>query len=150
MDRLNILIVEDDYETCENFVKLMDKFPDINIIHITNDSSNALEQLNILLPDVVILDLELHIGSGSGLDFLSGINTMIVSRIPYILVTTNNSSQVTYEHARQLGADFIISKHQNNYSEEYVLNFIKMMKTAIQNKTKPSTLSNISLFSVNV
>ena len=144
MDRLNILIVEDDYETCENFVKLMDKFPDINIIHITNDSSNALEQLNILLPDVVILDLELHIGSGSGLDFLSGINTMIVSRIPYILVTTNNSSQVTYEHARQLGADFIISKHQNNYSEEYVLNFIKMMKTAIQSKTKPSTLSNIS------
>lgn len=144
MDRLNILIVEDDYSTCEIFVKLMDKFTDINIIHITNNSYNALEQLSILLPDVVILDLELHIGSGSGLDFLSGINTMNLSRNPYILVTTNNSSQVTYELARQLGADFIISKHQNNYSEEYVLNFIRMMKTAILNKTKSSAPSNLS------
>lgn len=144
MDRLNILIVEDDYETCENFVKCLDKFPDINIIHITNNSYNALEQLNIYMPEVVILDLELHSGAGSGIEFLSGINTMSVSRVPYILVTTNNSSHVTYELARQLGADFIISKHQNNYSEEYVLNFIRMMKSAIGNKTKSSALSNLT------
>ena len=144
MDKLNILIVEDDYETCEKFVKSMENFPDIRIVHITNNSYNALEQLNVLIPDVIILDLELHTGSGSGIDFLSGINTMNISRFPYILVTTNNSSQVTYELARQLGADFIISKHQNNYSEEYVLNFIRMMKTAILNKTKSSALSNLS------
>lgn len=144
MEILNILIVEDDYSTCENFVKLTENLLDIKIVHITNNSYNALEQLSIFLPDVVILDLELHVGSGSGFDFLSGINTMNLSRTPYILVTTNNSSQVTYELARQLGADFIISKHQNNYSEEYVLNFIRMMKTAILNKTKSSAQSNLS------
>ncbi len=52
----------------------------------------------------------------------------------YILVTTNNTSVITYEYARQLGADFIMSKHQADFSSKGAVGFLQMMKGAILSK----------------
>lgn len=84
------------------------------------------------LPDAIILDLELHHGSGNGFQVLQGLKDLHLDHKPYILVTTNNTSAVMYETARQLGADFIMSKHQDDYSAQSVIDFLTMMKPVIQ------------------
>ena len=43
------------------------------------------------------------------------------------MVTTNNSSQITHETARTLGADFIMSKHEDDYSAKSVIDFLIMI-----------------------
>lgn len=128
---LNILLVEDDPDTCKNFKEYIDLTPEVELIEITNNSHRAVELTKEHLPDAIILDLELNEGSGNGLLFLQDLKNASLSFRPYILITTNNSSSATYEFARQLGADFIMSKHQSDYSEKNVVEFLRMMKEGI-------------------
>ena len=101
------------------------------------------EYMEKFLPDAVILDLELHQGGGDGLFFLAQLQQLELSKHPYILVTTNNSSNITYESARQLGADFILAKYQENYSAQYVVEFLRIMKKVIFSE-KGKTASKIT------
>ncbi len=143
MEELTILIVEDDPEACKRFAQSAEEYEDILIVSITNNAAKALTDIQDYLPNVVILDLELHLGSGNGLEVLNGLRNMNLDVNPYILITTNNSSNTTFEYARQLGTDFIMSKHQSDYSEKNVLNFVKMMKPVI--KSKAATFSSTML-----
>lgn len=129
---LNILIIEDDMQTCQKFVEYADSSDEINIVSITNNSYRALELVEEYLPDAIILDLELNDGKGNGMLFLESLKNAQIPFKPFILITTNNSSNTIYDYARQLGADFIMSKHQEDYSEAKAIEFLKMMKAIIQ------------------
>jgi DNA-binding NarL/FixJ family response regulator len=134
MDReLNIMLIEDDASTCKRFAEYVDITDGISIIAVTNNSYRGLEEVKDSVPDAVILDLELNQGKGNGLMFLQELKEVSIPYKPYILVTTNNSSSVTYDCARELGADFIMSKHQEDYSEKSAIDFLLMMKDIIQN-----------------
>ena len=137
---LTILLVEDDLAVCQNFVEYADTFDDVSLVSVTGNAAKALQDIHDYLPNAIILDLELHHGSGSGLDVLQGLKDMMLDVSPYILITTNNSSSVTYEYARQLGADYILYKHQDNYSEKEALNLLRTMKNIIKSKIKSSPL----------
>jgi hypothetical protein len=67
---------------------------------------------------------------------LSELRLLDLEFCPYVLITTNNTSAITYEYARQLGADFIMAKHQSDYSSKNAVEFLKMMKDAILSKRK--------------
>lgn len=144
MDELSVLIVEDESSVCQAFLNLAENMEDIYIVSVTNNASKAVSDIKDFLPNAVILDLELHQGGGSGLDVLQGLQELSLDTVPYILITTNNTSSITYEYARQLGADFIMSKHQENYSEKTALDFLKMMKNVIHNKRKTSPLIHLT------
>ena len=150
MNTLNILIIEDDKDICNKFLDCAESLDDIVIVNTTSSSSEGINDITTFLPNVVILDLELHHGSGSGIEFLSELNQLDLTVIPFILVTTNNSSKLIYEHVRQLGADFIFYKHQNGYSEKYVLDFLRTMKSAIFNKSGMSVNCSIESASPDV
>ena len=142
MRNLSIIVVEDDTAACDRFVQCANEIEEVSIVSLTNSASKAIEDIHDYQPDVIILDLELHYGSGTGLDVLMGLKQIQLPTKPYILITTNNSSQITFDYARTLGADFIMSKHQDHYSETKVLSFIAMMKNLIfakQNSTKENT-----------
>lgn len=140
-NRLELLIVEDDQFACDNLQRAVDDNPDdFYVIETTNNSKNAYKIVCEMHPDVVILDLELHRGGGDGLDFLKRLNQSGFERKPFILVTTNNISSITHEAARQLGADFIMTKCQDNYSAKSVLEFLKNAKSVILNH-RPQTLN---------
>ena len=64
---LSILLVEDDPQACEDIATYIDALDDVGLVGITNNSSKAEQMIRDTLPDAVILDLELHGGSGSGL-----------------------------------------------------------------------------------
>lgn len=139
---LSILLVEDDPVLCQQTMRYVDGLDDVTLVGVTNNSEQALTLIQSHLPDAVILDLELHFGSGNGLLLLQNMRQCDLPKIPYILITTNNSSLVTYESARQLGADFILSKHQRDYTPEGAVDFLRMMKDVIQNRPAPSSNSS--------
>ena len=142
---LNILLVEDDIAACNEIENYVDCCEDVTLIGITNHSMNALELVAQHLPDVVILDLELHQGGGNGLLFLLELSKLNLPFRPYILVTTNNSSEITYETARQFGADFIMTKHEATYSGKYAIDFLRMISSTVLANRKNSSATTIEI-----
>lgn len=114
---LNILLIEDDPDTCKKFAEYIDIKNEVALTGVTNNSYRAIELVKEGAPDAVILDLELNEGQGNGLMFLQELEALSLPFKPYILVTTNNSSSTTYHFARKTGADFIMSKYQHSYRE---------------------------------
>lgn len=93
------------------------------------------------LPDVVILDLELHLGGGNGLEYLSDLKQLKLVHRPLVIVTTNNTSKIVLDTARDLGAAMILTKYEQDYSATYVLKTISLM----QNTLKTSSTSDLNL-----
>lgn len=135
--KLTILLIEDDKAECKNIENCISEYNDMTLVGITDDENEALRLTQELLPEALILDLELHLGKGNGLSYLRRLKDANLPIKPYILITTNNTSMITYECARDLGADFILYKHQSDYSAENVVSFLRMMKNTILSKTIP-------------
>jgi CheY-like chemotaxis protein len=129
--KLSIILVEDDPDECKELVDYIEGLDDISLLASTNSSTEAIKYIKDYLPDVIILDLELQRGSGNGLNVLMGLRQMDSNNRPYVLITTNNSSQITHESARQLGADFIMTKYQADYCPKSVVDFLKIMESSI-------------------
>lgn len=135
MDReLNILLIEDDPAERQSLIDCIDSSESITLAAATDNANEALEYVLEYLPHAIILDLELHLGSGNGIAFLQQLSNSSLDISPYILVNTNNTSQVTYDLVRQLGADFIFSKHQSDYSAENVISFLLAINESIFQK----------------
>lgn len=139
---LNILLIEDDENACTEIRDYVDTLDDVQLTAITNNSFEALDLVKNTLPDAVILDLELHQGGGNGLLFLTELKELSLPKQPYILITTNNSSTITFESARMLGADFILAKYESGYSAQYVIEFLRMMRNVILKHSSSSKSSS--------
>lgn len=135
-EKLEILLVEDDPEACRELTEQILDTDDMLLIGVTNNAYKAIELIKDNLPDALILDLELHQGAGNGLYVLQELQALSLPKHPYILITTNNSSTTTYELARKLGADFIMSKHQEAYSTKSVLDFLRITRPVILHSHK--------------
>ena len=122
---LHILLIEDDMNTCNRISNYIATKDNMDLAGVTNNSYVGIQYVQNTLPDAVILDLELHHGGGNGLFFLSDLNKLGLEKKPYILVTTYNSSKITLESARRLGADFIIGKYEDSYSPESAVDFLE-------------------------
>lgn len=141
---LTILLIEDDESECQAISDYIESVNDTKLIGITSDSVQALEYFSSYKPDVVILDLELHYGKGDGLSFLENISLQNEDHQPFILVTTNNNSQIIHNQARKFGADYIIPKYKENYSAQSSVQFLRSLKQSIQYANK-STYKSIPL-----
>lgn len=134
MRNLSVLLVEDDPRACSEIVAYIEELEAITLVGTTNNASTAVETIKDCAPDAIILDLELHQGGGNGLLVLQAMEEMPLSVRPYVLITTNNSSSVTHEYARKIGADFILSKHQEGYTGKSAVDFLRMMAPMIQGR----------------
>lgn len=134
----NILLVEDEPSESEAINSCIQTVEDMNLAGMTNNSDQAIEIIKEHSIDAVILDLELHMGSGNGIKFLIDLNSLHLTKRPYILVTTNNISRLTHEQVRQLGADFIMTKCQNDYSAQNVVDFLQSIKGLLHSDTQKS------------
>lgn len=121
---LEIILVEDDVELCEEFEKCFEETEGIELAATTDSAEQALEFVRRLQPDVVILDLELHMGEGNGITFLSKLRKLRGIQKPYVLVNTNNSSRITYDIVRNLGADFVMFKHTQGHCPSVIAEFL--------------------------
>ena len=135
MRTLRILVVEDDLNACHAFQNYADTLEDVELVGASNTAADALHKIKDNLPHAVILDLELHNGGGSGIEVLQGVMDMAPERKPFFLITTVNTSNMIYEQARKKGADYIMYKFQEGYSEKYALDFLRDMSETIQSGT---------------
>lgn len=130
-----ILLIEDNEEEVSCFKKYVATRNDVKILKDTNSSYNGIEYTKTYIPEGIILDLELHNGEGSGISFLENLQNLKLDFKPLIVVTTNISSNITYERIRELGVDFIFYKKQSDYSPEIVINsMVSLRKTLYSSK----------------
>lgn len=137
--KLSIILIEDDDEASREIDEYVQGLDDINLVGTTKYASKGLELVQTFMPDVILLDLELHQGGGNGLLFLSELGKLQLGYKPYILITTNNVSEITFDSARKLGADLILTKYEKGYSAQYVVESVRMMKESILMKTTMQT-----------
>jgi DNA-binding NarL/FixJ family response regulator len=144
MDRpLTVLLVEDDQAECKLYEQYMDDLEDIRLVDSTDSAETALQHTADYLPDVIILDLELHKGGGDGVTFLEALKKADLSYLPYILVATNNEHPVTHAHIRRLGVGFIMVKSQAGYSVGSIVEFLRSAKKVIQDARSKSSAPEI-------
>ena len=134
--QLSILLIEDEPMECQEIIEYVESKDGTQLVGVTNNIDKALEYVMDSQPDAIILDLELHKGYGNGLTFLDSLREMRLSYPVYVLVTTNNVSQITHDGARKMGADFIMLKSQEDYSAKRVIEFLCSLKSIIQSNKK--------------
>lgn len=129
-DPMELLLIEDDVEECNNFKKLEKQRKDIKFVGITDSDIEGLQYVKTYRPEGIILDLELNKGRGNstGFTFLEELKKLDIPTMPKIVVNTNVCSDSVYEYLHSNGVDLIFYKKQANYSYENVINTLLLLR----------------------
>ena len=102
-----VLIVDDSEQIRERLVTLLSESDQIRIVGQAGNSRQALEAMQRLSPDTIILDIRLP-GGGSGIELLK----QIKARHPKmkVIMLTNFDYAQYRRQCRQLGADYFLNK----------------------------------------
>lgn len=141
-----LLLIEDDIAECIKFKDCAKRRTDINFVGMTSSSIEGLQYVKTRIPEGVILDLELHKGQGSGLQFLADLREANMSLRPIIVVTTNSPSNIVYNHVHDFGADLVFYKRQTDYSPDMVIGTLLALRKSlytVQHDGLPSDLQTI-------
>lgn len=126
---ITLLLIEDDINDCIKFEKYIRQRNDVKLVATTNSDIEGLELIKKFLPDAIILDIELHEGSGNATSFnlIETLQKMRFAKKPKIIVNTVVSSNSVYDYLHDNGVDLIFCKRQSNYSIENVINTIVLL-----------------------
>lgn len=126
---MTLLLVEDNIDECNIFEKYVSTKNNVKFIGITGSDIEGLEYIKKFNPDGIILDLELHKGTGNDTSFalLETISKMKFAQKPKIVVTTIVSSESVYNYLHDKGIDLIFYKKHKNYSAENVINTLLLL-----------------------
>lgn len=126
---MTLLLIEDNIDECNILKKYVSTKNNVKFIGITSSDIEGLEYIKKFKPDGIILDLELHKGSGNDTSFglLETISKMTFVKRPKIVVTTIVSSKTVYNYLHDKGVDLIFYKNHKNYSAENVINTLLLL-----------------------
>lgn len=103
---MNVFIVEDSEAMRENLRAMLSEFHDVKIVGHAADETGAIEQINALLPDVVILDLNLL--SGTGIAVLKNVKKHHAAI--KVMVLTNYNDEFYADACKRAHADYFFDK----------------------------------------
>ena len=103
---MNVFIVEDSEAMRESLRTMLSDFHDVRIVGYAADEAGAIEQINLLLPDVVILDLNLL--SGSGIAVLKNVKKRHAGI--KVMVLTNCTDEFYVDACKRANADYFFDK----------------------------------------
>lgn len=142
---MKILIIEDDPNERNAFIKCIESREDIELVATTDSDIEGLKYVTLTHPEGIILDLELNnssSGNADALGFLEDLKTMKLDYEPIVIVTTHVNSKRTYDILHRNGVDLILYKDHPKYSCNHVLNnFINLRKLS-SNKNVPLNQEN--------
>ena len=101
---LRVLLVEDSPRIAERVRELLVQEEGVHVLDTVEDENAALRALTEQAVDVLILDLQLKVGTGFGVLEALG------SHRPTTIVMTNYALPQYRERARQLGVDHFLNK----------------------------------------
>ena len=122
MNKMKILLIEDDVYDCELYKRYAEKDSKCSL-GVVNGIKEARVFLKNHETDVILLDLEFNNSDGSGIEFLRMLPSFGLKIKPYIIITTNNVSKRTHDLARKNGADYIFIKSKIDYTPQAVIDF---------------------------
>ncbi|HSM99223.1 MAG TPA: response regulator transcription factor [Gallionella sp.] len=103
---MNVLIVEDSDAMRKSLRSMLSEFHEVRITGYAADEAAAIEHVNALLPDVVILDLNLL--SGSGIAVLKDIKKNHAGI--KVMVLTNCNGELYADACKRANADYFFDK----------------------------------------
>ena len=103
---MNVFIVEDSEAMRESLRSMLSEFHDVRIAGYAADEAGAIEQINVLLPDVVILDLNLL--SSSGIAVLKNVKKNHAEI--KVMVLTNCNDEFYVDACKRAHADYFFDK----------------------------------------
>jgi len=104
---LLLYIVDDSRILCEHLIGMLADLEDIEVIGQAQDPLEAIESIQKLNPQVVILDIRMP--RGSGLDVLEAVKKNKDS--PKVIIFTNYPYPQYRKKCMQSGADYFFDKH---------------------------------------
>lgn len=140
MKKFFVYIIEDDEKLYKQYCSVAEAYGNIKIIGGSDNTKTALSDVKKLKPDVILLDLEFQNTSGNGINFLKRLSNIRNFKKPFILVCTNNISEITQKIARTYGADYIISKQQHDFSATLPFEYINSFSDVLYETLHPSTI----------
>lgn len=123
-----VILIEDEVGECIKFRDCADRRADVKFVGMTDSSEEGLKLVQALLPEAVILDLQLARGTGSGIQFLEKLNKTSLAFRPIIMVTTTNQSRIVYDRIEELGVDWFFCKKQRDYSVNFVFDTLLSLR----------------------
>jgi DNA-binding NarL/FixJ family response regulator len=103
---MNVFIVEDSEAIRESLRAMLSEFHDVRIVGYAADEESAIEQIDVLLPDVVVLDINLQ--SGSGIAVLKRVKKHHEGI--KVIVLTNCNDEVYVDACKRAKADYFFDK----------------------------------------
>lgn len=103
---MNVFIVEDSETMRAELRDMLSDFHNINIVGYAADEVGAIEQIDALLPEVVVLDLNLL--SGSGIAVLKSVKKH--HEAIKVMVLTNCTDAFYVEACKRAKADYFFDK----------------------------------------
>ncbi|MGA8863997.1 MAG: response regulator transcription factor [Gallionella sp.] len=103
---INVFIVEDSEAMREGLRLMLSEFQNARIVGYAAEEAVAIEQINMIIPDVVILDLKLQ--SGTGVAVLKNVKRQHAAM--KIVVLTNCSGDLYVDACKRANADYFFDK----------------------------------------
>ena len=134
---IEIILIEDDKNDCADFENYINSRNDVKLVAVTDSDIEGLDLIKKYSPDAIILDIELHNGSGNANSFglIEKLQTCKLSKKPKIIVNTVVSSNTIYDYLHDKGVDIIFYKKQQNYSVENVINTLVLLSGYSEDKS---------------
>ncbi|GKX66165.1 sporulation transcription factor Spo0A [Inconstantimicrobium mannanitabidum] len=106
--KISVLIADDNKEFCNILNDYLSSQKDIVVKGIANDGLQALELLQDITPDLIVLDIIMpHL---DGLGVLERINSMNLNPVPRVVVLSAVGQDKITQRAITLGADYYVVK----------------------------------------
>ncbi|WP_248928130.1 response regulator [Paenibacillus hamazuiensis] len=118
---IEVLIIEDDVKIAEINRRFVEKVPGFSVIGIATDESQAKEQLEILTPDLVLLDI--YFPDSSGLEMLQYIRRHH-KETDVIMITAAKEVEAVREAVRGGAFDYIMKPLVFNRLQETLLRYL--------------------------
>lgn len=107
--RLRVFIAEDSQLVREHLVDLLTLVKGVQVVGAAQTANASIRGIQSLMPDVVILDFQLH--DGNGLDVLKSIKQPDTQ--PLVMMLTNYAYPQYRERCMQWGANYFFDKSQD-------------------------------------
>jgi DNA-binding NarL/FixJ family response regulator len=106
---IRVSIVEDDPKTREGFVKILRHAPEIVCLGTYASVKEAEREIPKIMPDVVLMDINLGSGSGSGIDCVAALKRLH-PKLQFLMLTTYDDSEMIFNSLRAGASGYLLKR----------------------------------------
>jgi DNA-binding NarL/FixJ family response regulator len=124
---MDLFIADDSQVVLERLIELVGEIPGVSLVGVAKDGITAVDRINYLKPEVIILDIKMP--GGNGIDVLRAVRAN--NPKPVIIMLTNYPLSQYKERCLKLGTDFFFDKSNEFDQIPVVLKSLQTAKKAV-------------------